>query len=96
MILTPEDLETVRRARRDQKWWRYERAVILIAAIGAIGFGFWLIYDTEIAFDPLAHWIVQPIFVIAGAALGALPSRWGNKQRLLLLKLTSSLENGAA
>ncbi len=31
MILTSEELETVRRARREQEWWRYERAVILIA-----------------------------------------------------------------
>jgi len=95
MILTSEELETVRRARREQEWWRYERAVILIAAIGAIGFGFWLVYGTKIEFDPWAHWIVQPMFVVAGLALGALPARWGDRQRLLLLKLASSLVDDA-
>ncbi len=90
MELSEDDLRIVARAARNERVWRYARFLELACWSGlAIG-GFWLIQQPDFLQSELLRVISVFMCTIGGAGLGTLFGRWHNKERQLLLRLTSS------
>ncbi len=96
MNLTQEDLRTISRAKFSEKAWKIGRVINVTICIAAIAFGFWLISNTEIVLNPLSHWIIQPIFILAGTLIGYTFNQWEDRERQLLLRLASETDEDSA
>ena len=90
MQLSDEDLKIIRRAARDERLWRYARLFELACWSGLVIFGFWLIEQPDYLESKLLRNISLGMCSFGGVGLGMMIHRWNNKERQLLLRLTST------
>lgn len=87
MELSEEDVDVIRRASRNEKWWKYLRFVVLAFCLSAIFMSFWLIEHPDVLDSRLLRFVPGILGAFGGSYLGAVIVSWRNKERQLLLRL---------
>ncbi len=95
MELSEDNIQTIQFAKRQVRYWKYLRLPIMLFGIGMVLLGFWLIVATDILMNPLAAYMLAFHFGIGAVLTSSTVSNWHDKQRQLLLKLSSLVDLNA-